>query len=137
MLMAKQLSNVTCGVDPDWLSKHIHQHQPYLDKLNSLCARGIDLNPWQVNELLMGGRAYGRTYLAYVKIAEDALGRDLIVTRDVAISYDPDVTSHHTYRDFSRGLERFLDDHYADIIDVEVNMERMNIKLKLARCWWK
>jgi len=85
----------------------------------------------------MGGRAYGRTYLAYVKIAEDALERGLTVTRDVASTYDPDVTTHHTYRDFSRGLRDFLENHYSDAFDVVINSEQLNIKLKLARCWWK
>lgn len=85
----------------------------------------------------MGGRAYGRTYLAYVKIAEDALERGLTVTRSIAKDYDPDVTTHHTYRDFSRGLEHFLEQHYSDVFDVAINLEYVHIKLKPTSCWWK
>lgn len=83
--------------------------------LGSLALRGITLNTWQINKLLLDGdRRYGKTYLAYVKLALNMdRQQTFYITDDLSI-YDPDATSTYRNTDFITGLEYFLNEHFAD-----------------------
>lgn len=87
-----------------------------IDRLN---ARGIELNTWQIHELVgEGDSRIGKTTLAYALLAEESTG-DIIIARtedfskfkDVGISLLSTSQSRYTYL---RAFQYFLEEYYAD-----------------------
>lgn len=88
-----------------------------VDVLNGLADRGVYLNNWQINELLLGGnRGYGKSHLGYVKIAlQYATTGFSISTDDDLQAFDEDATSITRKQTFINELYVFLAEHYADV----------------------
>lgn len=84
--------------------------------LNRLADRGIFLNTWQVNELLLDGdRGYGKTFLAYVRIAESLTVETFsLTTNDSLERYDKDATTSGRKVEFLKGLHDFMLTYLAD-----------------------
>lgn len=104
----------------DGLSKNLTDEQR--DTLSSLADRGLHLNTWQLNELLEGGRGYGRTTLAYIKIAEQYKGTEFTINIEDNVTnpiYGGEslavLGSNCKRRLFIEGLDKFLQTYYSDV----------------------
>jgi len=110
-----------------------------LDKMNELADRGIILNTWQINNYLLDGdRQYGKTFLAFVKIAEEYKLTGFTMDKSSPLlEYDPDVESHNTYRDFLRGFGLFLQEYYSDVYTLHIDRNHKIVATtKLNKRWW-
>lgn len=114
-----------------------------IDVLNGLADRGVYLNNWQINELLLGGnRGYGKTHLAYVKIALQyaSTGFSIGIDDDLQ-TWDEDATSRDRKRTFINGLYVFLAEHYADVFKLDrINSSTLVATVRSApedsKRWW-
>ena len=108
--------------------------------LDTLADRGIYLNTWQVNELLMGGGGYGKTYLAFVKIAEAHKDTGFTLNADSDIAqYDQDAHDWASRRTFLRGFRYFLEEYYSDIYTLKTDCSddiTATIIKKPIKRWW-
>ena len=92
-----------------------------ISKLNELANRGIILNTWQANQLLLDGdRLVGKTFLSFVKVAEmfsNTMQQTISIHDDLSI-FDPDATTSDRKRVWMKGLFDFMAEFYADKFDI-------------------
>ena len=110
--------------------------------LDRLADRGIFLNTWQINELLLDGdRGYGKTFLAYVRIAE-ALGAEPLTlnTNDSLEKFDKDATTSERKVEFIKGLHDFMMTYLADsytVFSTDYSLTINSIKASSSpNRWW-
>ena len=134
---------IPAALAPKRVAERLAAHD-MLPLLDSLAFRGIQLNTWQALELMgtgHGSRCLGKTYLGFVKIAEDhrARGFDLSVGMDLT-HYDPDLNTRDRKIQFLAGLVAFIDKHYADVYDITATGSRVKASLVKAQPrskWWR
>ena len=93
-------------------------------KLFALSDRGIILNEWQANMLLLNGRGFGKTYLSYVKVCEYMKDAPVSIplfdiSPDAMLQYDYEENpSCQMKLDWLAGLDKFINKYYKDALEV-------------------
>lgn len=131
---------IPAGLTPEFVAERLRCNGG-LTKLNELANRGIILNTWQANHFLLDGdRQVGKTYLAFVVIAEKFKDSGARFTEDSDLKiFDNDVTSWHDHIEFLKGLKLFISEFYSDIYTVtEHTAMTLNIELRTTSKirWW-
>jgi hypothetical protein len=124
-------------VQPEYLSKVLDYKA--LKKLNELADRGIYLNTWQVNQMFLGERALGKTFLAYVQIAEKYKKTGCILYAKDIEEWDNECTSFNTSINWLRDFYEFLNKYYSDIYKT-IELKHDSIVLKTNEQndrWWR
>lgn len=107
-----------------------------INKVRELEARGIHLTPIQTNIMFLGGRQYGKTFMSYIKGAENIL--KLIhdksyMTIDIKdIGYrdrDFNISYQNKTRYFKEFIE-FLEYYYPEIIVSSKNIGNLTFSVK-------
>jgi len=139
----KQYNNLTPvphTLLPETVTERL-KHNGGIAKLNELADRGIILNTWQANQLLLDGdRQNGKTYLSYVRVAESNKNNGCVLRiEDTLTVYDPDVTTIRRRQEWLRGLVVFINTYYSDIYMIEDNCSnavKLVLKKKQPKRWW-
>ena len=135
--------NIPYTLDEKSIRDRLHETNG-ISTLNELADRGIFLNNWQINKLLLGGdRGYGKSYLAYVKVALQHLktGFTLSVDDDLSV-FDEDATTSDRKRTFINELYVFLAEHYSDVFILSrINSKTLCAVLRKpdpadSKRWW-
>ena len=135
---------------PEWSAKYANAYKT-VNLLNSLADRGIILNTWQANELACpGNRGMGKTFLAYVRMAESLLLIDRqrcpttvnLVPKNNYTEFDPDITGHRMAQEFIRGFVYFIREYYNDKfsnprIICGIDFEADLVHTKSTKRWWQ
>jgi len=126
-------------LDADVLASIIRVTPDGINKLNELKDRGIILNTWQANTLLLKGRGFGKTFLQYVILAEDHKDCGFIITIDQDLTmYDAHLIKAQDKYFFIKELDAFLKKYYSDIFDVNLYYRSIEVtpKEKIKKSWW-
>lgn len=120
------------------LKEALQQHPMAIKKLNQLASRGIILNEWQANEMFLGSRGMGKTYLSYVRAAEDILYRNEKTVVKTPQYYDKDVITTSRKAEWFKGFRDFLFAYYDKNLTV-VSLSSTSIEVvptKNDERWW-
>lgn len=130
------------SLTPEFVTARLRQNGQ-IKKLDELANRGIILNTWQANHLLLDGdRQIGKTFLSYVKVAEMFSSRasyQTISIHDDLSIFDPDATTSDRKRRWIKGLFDFMTTFYGDkfnITYVKGIVAIYPIKTQPNKRWW-
>lgn len=113
-----------------------------LSKVEELADRGIILNTWQVNHLLLDGdRQVGKTFLSYVRVAESCKTRGAKFTMNQDLTeWDPDLITHVRQREWLFRLPDFINTYYSDVYTTTKangnEVVLVPIKKEQDKRWW-
>lgn len=124
------------------LKKFLQQTPGAIRKLEELASRGIILNEWQANVMFLEERGLGKTYLSYVKAAEDVIST---ATEKFVIEspeyYDPDANTTNRKLMWFKEFHKFVVTFYPELTVKTVTHDRIVLGTK-KKCssrnerWW-
>ena len=132
------MTEIPYGLSVEFTKERCSYIPECIEKLNELADRGIVLNTWQVNDYLLdGNRAVGKTFLAFVKIAEEFKEVGIDTSKISLLKYDIDVTNRSSHRPFLQGLKNFLEEFYSDVyVNITITMDRVTAEVPKSNRWW-
>ena len=132
------MDEIPYGLSVEFTKERCSYTSKCVEKLNGLADRGIVLNTWQVNDYLLdGNRAVGKTFLAFVKIAEEFKEVGIDTSKILLSRYDTDVTRSSRHKPFLQGLKNFLEEFYSDVyVNITITMDRVTAEVPKSNRWW-